>query len=589
MKKDVISTMFFSSAVAMIFTQLAGYCAVLIDGIITSRALGPDAYSAISLLWPFTGVILLLSGSISTGNQVVSSNLVGAGEKEKANSAFSLSIILVMLFAALLLIGCVVMPGQMFRICGVSLDKHPELYAHMLDYLHGYMIGVPFMMLIQIIGPMIVIDNSKILFTNSAFVLCICDIIGDILNAYVFHGGTFGMGLATSISYVIQLLIIMTHFLKKNCYFHFSFRALYVKQIKEIFQAASPTFVSKFATTLRDLLINRINLMVALTTAAIAARGMQNDLNTVLFCIGLGISKTLITMTGIYYSADDRQGLTRLFSYAMKMSVIFAGTAGLISFFGAEYIAKIFSTDPEFVSLAVFSIQCMALGLIPDTLAISFQNYLQGIKNRKLVNVMNFCERFFIPVLTAYVLGINFGSKGIMASIAVGKFILIFMMFIIVCVHCKAFPKKWSDFMFLPADFGGNKSNNMYASIKNINDVMKTRDETEDFCVKLGMTDKKAKLIALFVEEMAGNIVQHGITKKKRPSSVEFRLFVKDEKVCITLRDCCGYFDPVAFYNAHNNENPENMTGIRIVTKLAKEIRYFNAFNSNNIIIYSEQ
>ena len=215
--------------------------------------------------------------------------------------------------------------------------------------------------------------------------------------------------------------------------------------------------------------------------------------------------------------------------------------------------------------------------------------YLQGIKNRKLVNVMNFCERFFIPVLTAYVLGINFGSKGIMASIAVGKFILIFMMFIIVCVHCKAFPKKWSDFMFLPSDFGGDKSNNMYASIKNIDDVMKTRDETEDFCVKLGMTDKKAKLIALFVEEMAGNIVQHGITKKKRPSSVEFRLFVKDEKVCITLRDCCGYFDPVAFYNAHNNENPENMTGIRIVTKLAKEIRYFNAFNSNNIIIYSEQ
>ena len=39
-------------------------------------------------------------------------------------------------------------------------------------------------------------------------------------------------------------------------------------------RAAYPTFVRKFANTIRDLFVNRFNLAVALTTAAVAARGI---------------------------------------------------------------------------------------------------------------------------------------------------------------------------------------------------------------------------------------------------------------------------------------------------------------------------
>lgn len=62
---DLIPSMFISTAAAMIFTQLAGYGANLIDGIITSRYLGSHAYSGVSLLFPFNGVVLLLSGAVS--------------------------------------------------------------------------------------------------------------------------------------------------------------------------------------------------------------------------------------------------------------------------------------------------------------------------------------------------------------------------------------------------------------------------------------------------------------------------------------------------------------------------------------------
>ena len=142
-------------------------------------------------------------------------------------------------------------------------------------------------------------------------------------------------------------------------------------------------------------------------------------------------------MTGIYYGAKDRGGLKRLFIAAVKTSLLIAGIATVVSFFGAPVIAMLYTDLPEARELAVFAIRCMALSLVLDTLLVALGNYLQGIQNRKLVNLMNFAERFFIPVLTAFVLGRMYGSKGIMASLAVGKLLLGLIMFGIICLRCR--------------------------------------------------------------------------------------------------------------------------------------------------------
>ncbi len=581
-KSDLIPSMFVSTAIAMIFTQLAGYGAALIDGIITSRALGHLAYSAISLLVPFTGIILLISNAISVGAQVVSSQAVGRGEKDKAVSAFTVGVIAGIIAAFVLVAVSLLWPSELFRICGITETSHPEIFSHMADYLKGYIPGIPFLTMIQIIGPMIVVDSGKALFTSSTFLFAALNITGDWLNGYVFHCGNFGMGLATSASYMIQFLVLMTHFMKKTSYFGMSLKGFESSQLAEMMRAASPTFVLKFATALRDLAVNRINLSVALSAAAIAARGIQNDLNTVLFCIGIGIGNAVIIMAGMFFGANDRRGMNRLFSCTVKMSVIIAGTAGVISFFCAEWIAECFTSDPEVINFAAFSIKCMALGLVPDTLSVVYQRYLQGINERGLVNFLSFADRFFIPVTAAYIMGIYFGSKGIMASIAAGKIIIIILIAAIVFVRTGSL----RDFMFLPENFGEKNEDNIYSSITSLDDVMRESRRAETFCLNHGVSAKDAKLMALFVEETAGNIIAHGKPKRFHRLRADYRLSYSGGKICITLRDCCRHFDPSAFYEAHKDESAEKISGIKIVMGLADDVRYFNAFSSNNIMIY---
>ena len=106
-KKGLIPSMFLFTALALIMTELAGVISTIINGMITSRHLGPDAYSAVSLLGPFVSILLLVAGFISTGCQIVCSRFLGKGEKKEADAVFSVSLLTTILASAVLVLLCV--------------------------------------------------------------------------------------------------------------------------------------------------------------------------------------------------------------------------------------------------------------------------------------------------------------------------------------------------------------------------------------------------------------------------------------------------------------------------------------------------
>ena len=581
--KDLISSVFMAVAVAMIFTSMVGVAATIIDGIITSRTIGVDAYSGISLLSPLVSTILLLASVISVGSQVVISKAVGTGDEKTANSVFNFSLIGGAAVSVLFLLTCWLIPGTLFRICGVSVNKYPNLYGEMMSYLHGYMPGMPALVMIQIIGPVIVLDGGRKRFTISSAVFCATDICADLLNALVFKGGSFGMGMATSFSYWVQFIMLATHFLSKRSYFKPGLRNIGWNKALEVLKDGAPAFARRLCSIVRDLVTNNINIAVAVSAAAIAARGLQGDLNLLMFCIGNGIGKALLSITGIYHSAEDRKGLKRLFGYSMKASLMIPGIVGVVLFFAAPLISRFYTHDAEVIALSVFSIRCMAIGLPMDTIAVAYQSYLQGIHKRKFLNVIIVIERLVIPVIVAIVMGRFFGSRGVMASLAVGKLVLVVVLYFMISVHIRRLPRRMDDFMFISDDFGGSDQDNIYARLRTIEEINVQKDKAYQFCMDHGISHKKSLYCALFIEEMAGNIVLHGKRKGKNPPEADFRLFVNDGKVAITIRDYCKMFNPREYLELH--DDPVRALGIKMVIKLASDVRYFNAFNSNNVII----
>ena len=584
-QRDVISKMFFSASIAMMFTVLVGTAAQFLDGVITSRFLGNDAYSAIALFGPLNGLFLMLASFVASGNQIVCAGYIGEGKKDTANSVFTFSVLVGLLISAILILLCVVMPDPLMAYCGVTKVGKPVLYENMLSYLRGYLFGIPALIAVQILGPIVVLDNGKKIFSISAIVLCVTDIVLDLLNALVLHGGTFGMGIATSVSLTVQCGILVVFLLRKDGRSRFTLKAFRRKEVPELSKSGSPTLVQSLAISLRDVSINRLNLFFAVSTAAIVARGIQYDFNMVLFCISDGLASTMVSMSGIYHSVEDKTGLRRVFQYGMNLSLRFAVATFAVVFLCAPLIAGFYTSDPETASLSTFAIRCMALSLLADTPICIYINYLKGIRNRRTVILLNILDRFVFPVVCAAALSFLFGSKGLLASIALGKFLLLGIIVLILWIKNKRFPRKAEQLMLLPENFGGDSSN-IYGSVTTMEDVIRESRRIEGFCLIQGTDVKSATRMSLFMEEMGGNIVQYGSPDARKASGAEYRLFVSGNRICLTLRDYNQAFDPIAWHQANSDRGVDEGMGIRMVMALAEDTRYFNAFNSNNLILW---
>ena len=582
--KSNISSIFLSTAIAMIITEITEVITSLIDGIVSGRYLDIAVFSSISLLKPFSKICAVISGFLSTGCNIVCSRLVGTGNKEEANQVFNLCIQIGLFFSMIIVLLCRFFPIAIFCLSGISLAKYPELVPDMLDYLKGFMLGIPAHVLCAIIGPVLVMDNGKDAFARSSFVLCVSDIACGLLNVFVFHDGAFGMGLASSISHVAQFAVLLPLLFNRNRYFFLSLHSS-LNHLPEIVRNGSPAFIKKLAVAFRDSSINYLNLAVALNAAAIAARGIQNDLFAFFFCISIGLGRTLLTMTGMYYGANDRKGLTDLYSYAMKLGILMTGIVSILIFLFAPWMSLLYTEDPMVLSLSVFSIRWMALSLVFDTIIALVQYYLQGIGNMKLANTLTVLERFIIPVACAFVFGYFFGSKGILASIAIGKFLLFTIMIIINVIHLKRFPRSLADLMYLPDDFSKEQTDNLYARMSDLDEVIRTSEDTREFCLKHGIDKKQAFLMSLCVEEMATGILERAQRNRKKHSSIDYRLMINDTTICFHMNDLGELFDPISFYELHQHDSPEQHIGLRLVMKAAKEVRYYSSFNSNNLIV----
>ena len=584
-QKDVISRMFFSSSIAMMFTVLVGTAAQFFDGVITSRFLGNDAYSAVALFGPLNSTFLMLAFFISSGNQIICSGYIGKGKKDAANSVFTFCILAGLIAAALLMLLCFAIPDLLLGFCGVTKGNNPVLYEDMFSYMRGYLFGIPALIAVQIISPIVILDGGKHIVSVSAVVLCVTDIALDLLNALVLHGGTYGMGMATSVSLTVQLLILVVFLLRKGGYSRFSLKAFHPKEIAELVKAGSPTLVQSLAVSLRDVSINRLNLFFAVSTTALVARGIQYDFNMVLFCISDGIAYTMVSMAGIYHGVSDRVGLRRVFKYGLSLSARFAAVTFAVVFLLAPQIVGFYTSDPETASLSIFAIRCIALSQLADIPICVYINYLKGIRNHRTVILLNVMDRFVLPIASAAVLSFLFGSKGLLASFALGKFLVLGAIILILCLKNRRFPRSVEQYMLLPENFGGSSSDNLYGTVSSMRDVVCESQRIEEFCLRLGIDAKNAARMALFMEEMAGNIIEHGNPDARKASGAEYRLFVSDNRICLTLRDHNQAFDPTAWHHANADRESDKGMGIRIVMALAEEICYFNAINSNNLIL----
>jgi len=109
----------------------------------------------------------------------------------------------------------------------------------------------------------------------------------------------------------------------------------------------------------------------------------------------------------------------------------------------------------------------------------------------------------------------------------------------------KGFPRNLEELMVIPEDFGVPAEHRLDLSIRSREGAVSISEQVHNFCLERGIDSRRAYLAGLSLEEMAGNVVDHGFTKDNKSHYVDVRVVHKDDDVILRIKDDCVPFDPM--------------------------------------------
>ena len=582
----MIKKVFRQMLVTQILSAMTVMICMLIDSIMIGRFLGVESMTAYGLATPILLFFAAFGSMVSAGIQVYCGKTMGGGDMEKTNAGFSSSLFLAGVVSVVGMAAVIIFIDPLCTLLGAGKPAPDNTVFYLTrDYIKGFIIGAPAFIFAQIMVPYMQIAGRRTRLVVAVIAMTVADVTLDVLNVFVVKAGTFGMGLASSLSYYVAFAIGVIYFFKKSCIFKFRRKLISTKCGAEILKYGVPTVINQVSLVLLVFVLNKILLDVG-QNRAVAAYSVISTVGNLCYCVGGGVASVALLLSSIFYSDEDRSELRSLVRsmtfYAVVLDVILIA-AVLLS---APVLVGLFlADDPQAAAMAALGARLFSLSLLPSALNTTFKNYYQGINRTNFTQLISVMQNFAFTAIFAFILSRFMSTTGVWLSYFCGETLTLLIISITVWVKNKKISFSADAYSLLPADFGAKDDEYTETSLNTLQGAVDASLTAAGFCREHGEDEKTCNVIALCIEEMAGNIVLHGFTKDKGKHSVDVRLTFKDGRRIIRIRDNCVNFDPLSYLELHSNEDPASHFGIRMVMKMVKSANYVNSLGLNNLTL----
>ena len=581
----MIRKIFRQMLVTQILSAMTVMLCMLVDSMMIGRFLGVDSMTAYGLANPVLLVFAAYGAMLSAGIQVMCGKTMGVGDREGTDACFSASTVLAL---SVSLVGMVLILLFVSPVCtllgaGRPGPDNPVFYLTR-DYLRGFIVGAPAFIVAQIMVPFLQISGSRIRLALAVVLMTVSDIAFDLLNVFVFHGGTLGMGLASSFSYYFALIVGLAYFFRKDCMFKLKLKAVTKKVCAELFRYGIPTVINSLAMVVLVFTLNKL-LLGAGGNLAVASYSVISTVGNICYCFGSGVAQVSLLLAAIFYSEEDRTSIYTLVRtqtfYAAVLDIALIAAVLLL----APVLASLFLTDPAAKAMTVWGMRLFSFSLLPCSLNTTFKNYYQGVDRVWFTELISLLQNVTFPVLAAFVLSRFWGTTGVWLSFLGGEILTMIVICSVVWSKNQKAAVNAEVFALLPKFFGVKGEDTLEMTVRSQVEAAEASRKAAAFCKAHGESPRNSMLISLCVEEMVNNIVEHGFKKDGRDQSVDIRILFKGDTRIIRIRDNCVNFDPLEYLKLHESDDPAAHIGIRMVMKMVKSANYVNSLGLNNLTL----
>ncbi len=348
----------------------------IIDRIFIGQGVGPLAISGLALTFPIMNLGTALGTLVGAGSSAIISIRMGEKRQEEAihtlGNAFVLNTIIGILFSVFALIFL----DPLLYLFGASDATLPYARDFMRIILLGNVITHLFFGLNNIIRASGYPTKAMI----SLLLTIGVNIILAPLFIFAFHWGIKGAATATIISQSVGLVWVVSHFLSRKPYVHFT---------KNCFRLSWQIIGSVFSIGVAPFLIHCCSCLIAILMnwqlghyggdMAIGAFGIINSIISLLIMVMFGFTQGMQPIVGYNWGAKQHDRTIEAF----KLTIYYATAVAVIGFIVAEtfprFIARWFTIDSELINITAKGLRIYVLCLAVVGFQVVTTNFFQSI------------------------------------------------------------------------------------------------------------------------------------------------------------------------------------------------------------------
>lgn len=565
---------------AVIISHIARYFCTTVDTAITGKFLGDTAVAAEGFVTPIIMLVVALAGVMAAGNSIICSNESGKGDVEEINRTFSTTLTVSLIMSVAVTAVVLIFSRQICLFMG--LKEGTELFAMTHQYMCGYVPLMPGLTVIMILPGLLNIEGDNktgIIATSIAFVL---DIVFDILNVTVIHGGVLGMALATTISYYIALTVMVILYLGKKHVVRFSLKYVDLKRVVKVLPYGTPTMVNNLCMGVITGVVNAMLLKYG-SEDYVAAFTIIYRIGMLLLCFVTGMGELTSVVTGIVNGEEDRKGLKEILTVFFRLTTAVSIALIVIVFLIGGLPAKLFTSDTAVTDIAGVGLKIFSLHLLFRSILICYVGYLRGIRKYMIGNILLIVFAALCS-LAASVLPVFFGVNGVWFCYTAGSFLAVVIVLVYIGATTSRSPFSFDAATLKSSDYGIDEQDYKEEMIGSVEHLCCFSRESSAFVKSHGGDDKQAHAIALCIEEMGKNIINYAFEGKKK-DMMSVKLMFTDDMFRLRFRDNGRHFNPDEFRDMQSGGGSVNNFGIRMVYGVASEVTYLNTMHYNNLLI----
>jgi putative MATE family efflux protein len=331
----------------------------LVDAIWVS-GLGTDALAGVGFFFPFFFMVMALSTGLGVGGGAAISRRIGAKDKAGVDNVGIHTLVIMIILAVAFTLPFLIFSKNLFILIGAEA---------VLDETLAYgriMFGGTIIIFFSMVATSILRAEGDA--KRTMWVMTFGAVLNIFLDPiFIYHSlrigttvipglglGIAGAAWATIISMIISSLILFYWlFIKRDTYVSFNLTSFKWDRdiIKDISNVCIPASVMQMSMAFTMLITNLIIVYVA-NEDGVAVFTVGWRIVTVAILPLIGISTAVTSVTGAAFGAKNLDKLKISYNYSIKLGLLIASIAGIITFIFAPQITSVFTLAEETAAIA---------------------------------------------------------------------------------------------------------------------------------------------------------------------------------------------------------------------------------------------